>query len=506
MLFNQHMPMDDATAGILNIVCSRFLTMRQATPRRLLVLKFRNPELISQIANQGLMRSMRNGNEEEYVPNSASFAFSGDENLVAKAKGAVSLVLDSLRTLFEDEPEKLDFTYADLLALAQRNDEAVDEETLRFGLFLSQDFRVFSSWGGGGQSPFQVSNFRIAESIVTMTTAETWWNEEMSRHLGKNHSSGEYLPSFSNFELDSESLLRNGGSQGDFDWELLHPEIQKIARSRFITGHFADSVEAALKAVNERIRKIFVDNRGEERDGAALMNEAFSPKAPLLLLGDLSTASGRDMQLGYMQIFSGSMTGIRNPKAHGNVDIDANRATHFLFLASLLMYKVDEARVSTAVVQPIPVAKASAPPRRSEPMSLKPNVTFEQIPVPGGGDWQRYRLKVKIENDGLETATDYRLDVYFPEGFLDEGGHLARVQSDKPGYVLFRVTHEFHGVKRVYPGDVTGEILSFNYAIPGSTLRENVGALQVPVLINVFSGSMQPNRKAVPLSELMKKV
>jgi hypothetical protein len=45
-----------------------------------------------------------------------------------------------------------------------------------------------------------------------------------------------------------------------------------------------------------------------------------------------------------MQLFAGSMIGIRNPKAHENVVIDKNRAIHFLFLSSLLMYKIDESK------------------------------------------------------------------------------------------------------------------------------------------------------------------
>jgi len=43
-----------------------------------------------------------------------------------------------------------------------------------------------------------------------------------------------------------------------------------------------------------------------------------------------------------MQLFAGSMTGIRNPKAHGNVTIDVVRAKHFLYLASLLTYRFEE--------------------------------------------------------------------------------------------------------------------------------------------------------------------
>jgi hypothetical protein len=43
-----------------------------------------------------------------------------------------------------------------------------------------------------------------------------------------------------------------------------------------------------------------------------------------------------------MEIFAGAMIGIRNPKAHGNLNITENRAKHFIYLASLLMHKVDE--------------------------------------------------------------------------------------------------------------------------------------------------------------------
>ena len=45
-----------------------------------------------------------------------------------------------------------------------------------------------------------------------------------------------------------------------------------------------------------------------------------------------------------MDIFAGAMTRIRNPKAHNNVVIDENRTIHLLYLASLLMYKLDEAK------------------------------------------------------------------------------------------------------------------------------------------------------------------
>lgn len=125
-------------------------------------------------------------------------------------------------------------------------------------------------------------------------------------------------------------------------WHMLHPTIIKRAKSRFESGHFADSVEAAFKEINNTIKQIVKKRIGQEFDGADLMNRAFSLQNPIITLSDLSSETGKNIQKGYMQIFSGVMTGIRNPKAHDNIEIDDKRAIHFLFLVSLLMYKIDE--------------------------------------------------------------------------------------------------------------------------------------------------------------------
>jgi|GEM_PF-3179975 len=127
-------------------------------------------------------------------------------------------------------------------------------------------------------------------------------------------------------------------------WDLLHPDVARVARGRFESGHFADSVEAALKEVNSAVKRRVKDATGQETDGSRLMEGAFSSTNPVIKLGDLSTESGKNIQSGYQRLFSGAMVGIRNPKAHENIEIDANRAMHFLFLASLLLHKLDEAQ------------------------------------------------------------------------------------------------------------------------------------------------------------------
>jgi uncharacterized protein (TIGR02391 family) len=124
-------------------------------------------------------------------------------------------------------------------------------------------------------------------------------------------------------------------------WSLIHPEIVKVTKTRFESGHYADCAEAAMKYINTVVKRIVKVQTGNELDGASLMRTAFSVKNPVIAIDDLSTNDGQSIQQGYMDIFAGAMTGIRNPKAHGIVTIGPERATHFIFLGSLLMDTLD---------------------------------------------------------------------------------------------------------------------------------------------------------------------
>jgi uncharacterized protein (TIGR02391 family) len=161
-----------------------------------------------------------------------------------------------------------------------------------------------------------------------------------------HHFWKEHLPSYS-ARRDYIIKMYKGKSTafsyfGDFCY-LINDRIKAISKSRFESGHYADSVEAAFKEVNSRVKKTVKDTIGKELDGAALMKTAFSVNNPLIKLDDISTESGKNIQLGFMELFSGAMIGIRNPKAHANIVITKEYAIHLLFVASLLMFKIDEA-------------------------------------------------------------------------------------------------------------------------------------------------------------------
>lgn len=126
------------------------------------------------------------------------------------------------------------------------------------------------------------------------------------------------------------------------EWPLIHTDIIKVSKEKFEHGHYADSVESAFKEVNTRIKDYCKKKTGQELDGVDLMRNVFSSKSPLIILDDLTTQSGKNVQDGYGHIFAGSMQGIRNPSAHANLEISDEKAIHLLFLASLLMFTIDD--------------------------------------------------------------------------------------------------------------------------------------------------------------------
>ncbi len=68
---------------------------------------------------------------------------------------------------------------------------------------------------------------------------------------------------------------------------------------------------------------------------------------------------------------------------------------------------------------------------RKEPLSLKANIKYRRVPVPGGGSGEQlYMLLVNVENDGEQDATDFRLDVEFPTVFLDGSGYVIQIPPD----------------------------------------------------------------------------
>jgi uncharacterized protein (TIGR02391 family) len=118
----------------------------------------------------------------------------------------------------------------------------------------------------------------------------------------------------------------------------LHPAIAKASSNLYKDGHYANAVEDAVKALNALVR---LNSGIEDKDGTQLMEHVFSPKNPVLKINDFKDQSDIDEQRGFMNLFSGAVSGLRNPRAHRIIKDDPEMALEFIAFVSLLAKLVD---------------------------------------------------------------------------------------------------------------------------------------------------------------------
>jgi uncharacterized protein (TIGR02391 family) len=119
----------------------------------------------------------------------------------------------------------------------------------------------------------------------------------------------------------------------------LHPQIAGAASTLFKNGHYANSIEDAVKALCQLIR----DRTGLQTDGISLMQTVFSVKNPLLIFNQLKDESDKNEQKGFMDWYTGTISALRNPRAHKLISDTPEMALEFIAFISLLAKLVDQA-------------------------------------------------------------------------------------------------------------------------------------------------------------------
>ena len=120
-----------------------------------------------------------------------------------------------------------------------------------------------------------------------------------------------------------------------FDSYVTDDGLRVACRGLFGDGHYSMAVQMACTYIDNIVRDL---SGHADKYGAPLMRAAFSPKQPVIQLNKLQNQSDRNQQQGYMDIFAGMMTGIRNPRAHEYALHDTpEEALEILVLANHLL-------------------------------------------------------------------------------------------------------------------------------------------------------------------------
>ncbi len=122
----------------------------------------------------------------------------------------------------------------------------------------------------------------------------------------------------------------------------LHSLITKAAQELWDDGHRREAINAAAIALLDAVR----NQSGLQLDGHDLMARAFNPDNPRIVIADLRTDNGRNLQRGTHFIAMGAVAAIRNPASHTLADHEEDQAREQLTVLSFIARRLDDARAA----------------------------------------------------------------------------------------------------------------------------------------------------------------
>lgn len=242
------------------------------------------------------------------------------------AVGAIPAKIKKLERRLSDLDETNPHQTRDPVGDAKRIAAAINatmDDVFGVGTADAADFRVDSKW-------FWVIYSQHQHEVV----------EDFAKGLARARAIlGDAIKRLNELASDEEEDAASKTLRA-YEGLNLHPEIARAASGLYKDGHYANAVLDAVKALNAFVR---LRSGVDDRDGTELMEYVFSAKSPILAFNDLKDESDRNEQRGFMMMLSGSVAGLRNPRAHRLVQDDPERALEFIAYVSLLAKLVDGA-------------------------------------------------------------------------------------------------------------------------------------------------------------------
>jgi len=258
--------------------------------------------------------------------------------------------LDYLKKKFNEDPEFEKVTAQEVREFLHMN----SEDTQILGAFF--DMGSFHLWSGSaslGTSDWGVGVIDDIELLYEANSSQEFllkqWNENIERIITYRPNEVPGICGIKKSQVKSKTFLKQKHQMDGrenledlFESANLHPVVESSSKSLFVSSHFSQAIFEALKALESEIKEIGkIDSSGQR-----LINEAFKENEPKIKLNPMNDISEKDEQAGFRFIFMGVMRGIRNPKAHNNINwSDPSLALKYLCMISLLFEKLDN-RVS----------------------------------------------------------------------------------------------------------------------------------------------------------------
>jgi hypothetical protein len=201
------MPLTEIQQSMLKMVVQRFVNLKQATERIVLVREFEDPDAIDQLYQWQLLKTFDNTN---YLPTALSFHYCGDGELEAYAKRGVEVLATIFRSMYLQG--EVDFALEGLRKAAEKIDNHADERMIRLGLYVAPELGLLSGYAGGNSQQPNITPTQISERIVKLKNVDTLWDKYIEERIPwpVQDSMGGIVPRHASFEAydDEEALMR----------------------------------------------------------------------------------------------------------------------------------------------------------------------------------------------------------------------------------------------------------------------------------------------------------
>jgi hypothetical protein len=170
---------------ITHLVLSRFVNLKKSTPRKELVVKFKEPEVIDALVTKSVLVRIDSEGKMSYVPKLLAFHYGGDAEILRNGRTGLEIILHVLQNLFTLEEEGKHLTPADIEAHARKMYDTVQPEQLKIGLYLVREFNVIGMCGTNAEIT-DINFLTVDERIVTLKNISQEWDnrvEILSRYL-----------------------------------------------------------------------------------------------------------------------------------------------------------------------------------------------------------------------------------------------------------------------------------------------------------------------------------
>jgi len=176
--------LSDLEKEIARAVVRTFLDEHRATSTRTLLKRFKCPisSALQRLGNLSVLMVVNNA-YETYLPRASAFYFCGDSAALAFARKSTEIVLRVLRDLFDkelesDTKEQKRFTREEVENAARAIDSSIEPSMIFTGLYLAQEFSVFS---GSQRDDQQVGIVSLSLNDRIYDTDSTDWDQHIRR-------------------------------------------------------------------------------------------------------------------------------------------------------------------------------------------------------------------------------------------------------------------------------------------------------------------------------------